>query len=189
MTATTVITTWLLKTVLDFAVEKEFLNDGLTALTPIERLYAMRRLDTGVMDKQWFIITGIAAIAVLSVLYIYVNYKRKLREQNITNKIFNENAERGGLSTRERQILFLTARLGGLRNTESIFSRNDAFDLGAEKMIENSLLQHGPEQSSQLRIELTYLREKLGFPKKPASNIGALNKSGTASSRQITSAM
>jgi hypothetical protein len=185
MTASIVITTWLLETLLTYTVEKSLLSDFFLALTPLERLYALRRLSGNTVTEQWFVLTGIAAIIVLALLYFFISYKRRVREQYTTSEIFNQNANRCGLSERERQILFLTARLGGIKRSESIFTMSKVFDLGAEKMIENSLIQHGPEQSNQIRAELSYIREKLGFKKYSISSIGALQNSKKASSRQI----
>ena len=185
MTAPIVITRWLLETVLMYGIETSLLSDFFLALTPLERLYALRHLSSNAITEQWFVIGGIAAIIALALLYIIISYNRRMREQYTTYEIFNQNADRCGFSERERQLLFLTARLGGIKRCESIFTMSKVFDLGAEKMIENSLIQHGAEPSRQIRAELSYIREKLGFKKNPVSSIGALKNPQKGSSRQI----
>jgi hypothetical protein len=60
-----------------------------------------------------------------------------------------------------------------------------AFDAGAKKMIEECLTKQGTEESKWLRTELSFLREKLCFQKKPSVSIGSPSKLKRPSSRHI----
>ena len=67
-------------------------NAVVLGLTPIEKWQAARRLDVDVMSEHWFILTSIAAIITLVVIFVIVSRKSKKREHNITNQLFSEYA-------------------------------------------------------------------------------------------------
>ena len=50
------------------------LSKGIVALTALERLEAMRRLNTNFMTQRWFVVTGVAAIIILTILFFVVSY-------------------------------------------------------------------------------------------------------------------
>jgi len=60
-----------------------------------------------------------------------------------------------------------------------------ALDRGAARMIEESFALRGAEESKQLRFDLSFLREKLGFRKQHPASVGSAIKSKELSSRQI----
>jgi hypothetical protein len=156
------------------------ITDGLAAivlgLTPIERWgAASKEFNMGFMTERWFTIIMVVAIIILTVLLFVVSYKRTPSERKATNQLFDEYADRNGLTKRERQILLAIAGYAGLTETEAIFTMRSAFDHGAAKMMEQSLAQQGAEAATQLKIELSFLREKLGF----------MTNSEKLSSRQI----
>jgi len=161
-------------------------NSVVLALTPIERWQASRFNSNFFMAERWFILTGAAAIIILSALLIIVSYQRKAKERKISNMLFLEYADKRGLSQRERQILLDIATKTKLKRNESIFTMASAFDLGAAKIIEKARSMRGAETTKNLCAELSILCEKLGFPKqRPASVVSAI-KSNKPSSRQIT---
>ncbi len=49
----------------------------ILALTPLERLEAMRRLDSSFMSQPWFVKTGAAVVVVLTGLFIWVAWNRQ----------------------------------------------------------------------------------------------------------------
>lgn len=49
----------------------------ILALTPLERLEAMRRLDGNFMSQPWFVKTGAAVVVVLTGLFIWVAWNRQ----------------------------------------------------------------------------------------------------------------
>ena len=161
-------------------------NVVVRVLTPVERWKAAGRFSTSFMTEQWFILTGIAAIIILTVALLMVSYNRAAQERKLTMQLFVKYAERRGLSKRERQILLEIARKAGLKRVEAIFTMPRVFNNGAAKIVEESLARQGAEKSKWLRTELSFLREKLGFQKKTSASIGSPAKSGRLSSRQIS---
>ncbi len=160
------------------------INMIVMALTPIERWKAAGRQNTGLSD-DWFILTGMAVIIILTVLLLIASYNRISRERKLSGQLFFDYAEQRGLSGRERQILLKIAQKAGLKRKPAIFSMVGAFDAGARKMIKECLAQQGAEESKWLRTELSFLRQKLGFQKKSSISTGSLSKLKRPSSRHI----
>lgn len=161
------------------------LNEIILALTPTERWKAAaERSNTG-LNQHWFILIGVAAIIILTVMLLVVSYNRIKRERKVSGQLFFDYAEQRGLSARERQMLLKIAQKAGLRRKQAIFSMVAAFDTGAHKMIEECLALEGAEESKWLKTELSFLREKLGFQKKSSVSIGSSFKLKRPSSRHI----
>jgi len=137
------------------------------------------------MAERWFILIGIIAIITLTVLLFVVSFERTRRERKASNQLFTEYAKKRGLTIRERQILFDIANKAGLKRNESIFTLASAFERGVAKVQENLAEQQTSEEASQLRTEMSFLREKLGFKKQPSYSRGSPAKSVKLSSRQI----
>ena len=174
------IATSVIKTVIN-AVVLSFL-----ALTPLQRWQAAGRFNTNFMTERWFIVTGVIAIIVLSVLLVLVSFNRIMQERKVTEQFFVTYARKRGLNEHERQVLLDIATKAGLKHSEAIFTIDGAFDRGAAKMIEENLAgQQTDGENKRLRYEMSLLREKLGFKKQPLSSIGSLSKSKKLSSRQI----
>jgi hypothetical protein len=147
------------------------ITDSLAAivlgLTPVERLDATRRaFSVNFMTQRWFTVMMVVVIIVCTVLLFIVSYKRTTSERKVSNHLFGEYAGKTGLTERERQVLLAIVGYAGLRENWAIFTTGSAFDRGATRMIEESLARQGAEACRQLKIELSYLREKLGFAKK-----------------------
>lgn len=156
-------------------------------LTPVERWGAAgKQFDMGFLTERWFNITILVAMLIGVVLLLIVSYKRTRRERRkAPNQLFDEYADKSGLSERERQILHAIAGYAGLKESEAIFTMGDAFARGAGKMVEESLAWRGSEGSRLLNIELSYLREKLGLQRKHRSSIGSTTRPKKLTSRQI----
>ena len=161
------------------------LDVAVLALTPVERWQAAGRLSSNFMTERWFIITSLAAIIVLTMLLVVVSLRRKWEEQKGSNQSFEDYAAARGLTAREREILLEIANITKLKRSEAIFTIDRAFDRGAAQMVEESLAEQGVEKRNQLRSELSFLREKLGFQKQRVLSIGSPSKSKKLSSRQI----
>ncbi|MFC1795191.1 hypothetical protein ACFL3Q_16595 [Planctomycetota bacterium] len=104
------------------------LNIVYLALTPIERWHAARQLDSASTDQRLLILLSVAAIIILTVLFIAASYRHKTKEQNVTNKVFANYAQRMGLNRPERQILLDIADRTNLKSIESIFTMVTAFN-------------------------------------------------------------
>ncbi len=162
------------------------LNGIVLALTPVQRWGAAREFNTNFMAERWFVLIGIIAILILTVLLFVTSFNRNRREQKASDLLFVEYAEKRGLAAREHKIILEVAHKAGLKRSESVFTLSDAFDRGAAKMIEESLTdQRATEESRQLKTELFFLREKLGFRKQRNLSAGSSARSTKLSSRQI----
>ena len=157
------------------------LSAAIAALTPAERWYAVRRLDSGFMTERWFVLAGAAAIVVLTAMLVVVSYRRA-RQQKLSRRMFSEHADRLGLTTRQCQILRNIAARARLRHSESIFTMAAAFDRGSAEILKETLAILGPQRSSHLSAELSVLREKLGFERRRTAPAGSTVRPG---SRQI----
>jgi len=161
------------------------LNGIVLALTPVERWEAARRIITNAMTERWFVIVGLASIIILIALFFIDNLHRTTQQRKGTENLFLEYSDKRGLTARERQILLSIANKAGLKRNESIFTLASAFDRGVAKMEESLTGQQTSEEASQLRTELSFLREKLGFVTRSSYFKGTTNKSKKLSSRQI----
>jgi len=162
------------------------LNTIFLALTPVQRWGAVhRQFRSDFMTEAWFTIMMAIVITVLTASFFLVTYNRRKQEVKSSDLLFSEHAEKRGLSKREHQVLLGVASRAELKRIDSIFTLATAFDRGAAKMIEESLSQQTGEQNEQLKTELFFLREKLGFKKQSAVSAGSLGKPKKLSSRQI----
>jgi len=179
------VTTGLSVPILQITAKWESLRMAYGALTPIERWDAARRLGTNFTGERWFVIGALVSLLILTVLFLIVSRNRKTRIRRNSNSRFFEYAGKSGLSEHESGILLSVARVAGLKQTETIFTMGNAFDIGAAKLIELSLVNQGVQESEQLKSELSYLREKLGFVKKAVVSGGTTTRTRRLSSRQI----
>lgn len=136
----------------------------LLTLSPLERLNAMRSsFNGGSTSESFFILFGIIAIIVLLGILFGVHLNRLKREKNSSDLVFMEYAQSRGLTISECQKLLDMAIGAKLKRNESIFNASEVFDCGAWRMMEKCRIDDGFEKSEQLRIDLSCLREKLGF--------------------------
>jgi len=157
------------------------------ALTPEQRWKAVSEpFNTSFVVEHWFMLTSVAALITLTVLFIVVSRHHIVQERRRGSQLFVKYAEKSGLSERERQFLLDIAIKAGLKQSEAIFTMGSAFERGAAVMIKESVAKkQTARQIERLRIELSFLREKLGFQKRPLDSIGSSTKPKKLSSRQI----
>ena len=159
------------------------LSTFILALTPAQRWEAAGKFNNSSFSAQyWIVLIGVIAVIILMVLLLIVSFNRTKQNKQTSDQLFIEYAKKRGLTTRERQILLNAANKAGLKRNESIFTLATAFDQGSAEILEE---QQASEESDLLSTELSFLREKLGFKKRPVTSIGALTKPEKLSSRQI----
>jgi len=162
------------------------LEGAWLALTPLERWSAARATRTFQDDSssgRWLIIVCIAVLVVLVVLFSWVSIRRVKKERKSTGESFEEYARQRGLSDRERELLAIVAKKAGLKRPESVFTMGSAFGLGAAKAMEEGIEgEASAKEGEQLRTEMSFLREKLGFGQKRSSS----GKSSTGLSKVTT---
>jgi hypothetical protein len=160
-------------------------NAIVLALTPIERWNAARRIDSASSDQRWFILLCVIAIIVLTAMFIASSYSQKIKERKATSRIFNNYAQKTGLSRSERLILLDITKRTRLKRTESIFTTVSAFDRGATELTRDILERRGAKAGKNLSAQLSVLREKLGFEKKSPTPAGSAVSSNKPSTKQI----
>ena len=160
-------------------------NAVILALTPIERWQAARRLGSDLVGKQSFALVCGAVLIVLTALLIVASCGRKKKGRKFADQLFSTYADGRGLSGRERTILLAIASKAKLRRSESIFTLASAFSLGAAQVTDEVLTLQGAQASRRLGVELTVLREKLGFQERVSDSVGSAATLNKPSSRQI----
>lgn len=164
---------------------KSFLAVSVLALTPRQRWEAAGKFNGDLAAESWFILIAVAVIVILTVLLAVISFNRIWQNRKAAEKLFVEYAQKRGLTAREREILLGIASGAGLKRKESIFTLDSAFDRGIARMKETLESQQTREQASQFRMELAFLREKLGFMEHPFHSKDVTGKSKKLSSRQI----
>ena len=163
------------------------LNSTILALTPVERWKAVKsfpKCDFMADDK--FALFCIILLVVLILLLSVVSYHRAKQERKLSNRLFIEYAQERGLTIYERRILLEVAYKAGLNRSESIFTLDTVFDRGAAIILkESQLVPEAAEESSRLKAELSFLREKLGFNGRNGLSANSSVDSVERSSRQI----
>ena len=164
-----------------------WLNTLVLALTARQRWGAARGSAGDYESGHSFILICIIVMITLTALLLVVSFNRSRQQRKKTSQLFSEYAQKRGLSKRERNILFDIARKAGLRRFVSIFTTGKAFDRGASKIIEEKRAdKQATEESKQLKTEVSFLREKLGFRKQQSGSTISPTNSKNLSSRQIT---
>jgi len=159
----------------------------LLGLTPIERWDAARDFKSpSFFSGTWFIVTGLLVAGVLLVIVLLTSYGRRITEKRKDKRLFVDYAERRGLSEDERAFLGKIAERAGLKRRESIFTISSAFDRGATDLIEESFSGEHFEEGKQLRSQIAFIREKLGFLRRNPISLASISSNKTVSSRQIS---
>jgi hypothetical protein len=135
-------------------------TDMLAALSPMERVAAVR--DALVGGGAWRAWVPAAAAVVAGLVLIYVSRHWYDRRQALRR--FVENAGRLGLAHAERTLLSRLARLAGLKRIDAIFALQAAFDRGAQAYLTSRRAEGMSDEGREdLAATLDALREKLGF--------------------------
>ncbi len=157
------------------------------ALTPQERWRAAGdNFNNGFITEHWFVLTAAAVGIILSLLLLGISRNRITKQRRGTNRPFTEYANRSGLNAWESHLLFSIAAKAGLKQSEAIFTLGSAFERGAAMIVEESVTGgQTSAQIEQLRAQLFFLREKLGFQKRAPASIGSSTRPKRLTSSQI----
>lgn len=161
------------------------INVVFLALTPMERWNAARHIDSVSANQRWFIILSVIAIILLIAMFIASGYSRKVNERKAANKVFDNYAQRAGLSGLERQLLLDIANRARLRRTESIFTMAPAFERGAAELIKDEHAGRRTRTGQNHSDQLSVLREKLGFERRSPLPADLTTNPNRASTKQI----
>ncbi|MFA5552987.1 MAG: hypothetical protein WCZ89_06335 [Phycisphaerae bacterium] len=171
---------------MNYELSLQIVLSVVEGLTPVERLNAAGDFGTKFTLNPWIIMLGVMVVGVLLTILVVRNLKHGEHNQREVYVDFLDKAGKRGLSYRESQILLHVARLAGLKHAESIFTMSKAFDIGASRLAgPNSAATMTPQQVKQLVLELSYLREKLGFQKPVSAPTEPAGTSKKPSTRAI----
>ena len=165
-------------------INTEFLSTVVSAMTPQQRWDVITNPDN-YTTELWFIVFCLTAIITLLTLFLMISSKRTRQEQEAAKSLFEQYARKRGLSPHEQSLLRKIVIRAKLKRKESIYTLPSAFDRGATQMVGGTLIREGDEASKQLQVELTFIREKLGFPKQSSKSTTQTVPSEEASSRLI----
>jgi hypothetical protein len=160
-----------------WSVSAEFVDKVLSGLTSGQRLDALRRIDEAGSNNWrmggWFVTGACVLLVLLLVLYAVMSFLRKRQEGKAARQFFASRGGRLGLTPHQLKIVSEIADKSGLPDKDGIFSIEDAFDRGAEKIIEQNLAKgFVREEIVQLKAEIASLREKIGFKNKETEKPG-----------------
>jgi hypothetical protein len=160
---------------------------GALALTPQQRLSsASDPFISGFITERWFLLTLATVGIILCILLLVVSRNRRAQERRKAIQLFDVSADKMGLNARERQLLLSIATKAGLKQSETIFTASSAFERGAAIIAEESIARkQTASQIEQLKAELFFLRDKLGFQRRTPVSIGRSTKPKRLNSRQI----
>jgi hypothetical protein len=163
----------------------------LMALTPQERLEAMRRLDSGgglheLLTNKWFVLLGWSVIFILLMILIAIRQQRSERRRREMIRCFERQADEFELTVEERDLLFLISRHARLRQPAMIFTLPNAFEKGVAGLLQKSLQDRRDEEAiRQMNSTIETIKVKIGFVKSTHVHGGRFRGGRNMTSRQI----
>lgn len=143
------------------------LSHYIAALTPMQRLDAVKILNSQPAVEKSFAVFGVIAIIAMTVLFVFVTAARRKYEKIRQQEIFNDLARRAGLSIDEQKLFASLAQTAQIETTESLFTDMALFGRSVVRMVEKAVNEKkGEKWIKTLKLELAFLREKLGFRKR-----------------------
>ena len=142
------------------------LSRYIAALTTMERFEALTRLKSLPGSEKSFVIFGVVAAVVMAGLFVLATVAKRRYEIIEWHRAFDDLAQKMGLTDNERKLTEDMAQAARLKKASVLLADSRLFDKSASKMIELfASEQKDDEQIRSLKLELTFLREKLGFRK------------------------
>ncbi|MHC5083158.1 MAG: hypothetical protein ACYTET_04380 [Planctomycetota bacterium] len=167
----------------------------LQVLSPTQRYDAMRRLDgsgggnndlISILTNKWFVLLGWSMIVVLLLLLFAVRRMRLERQSRETDKRYEDNANRLKLTAEERDIVEAIAVRAPIKQKDSIFTLQNAFEEGLAKLMQEVFTSgHDLVERKKLHAVIFSIKEKLGFVRRGTKNVLNNRSSKEYSSRQI----
>jgi len=161
------------------------------AMTPQERLHAMRQLDTSgsgmdFLAGRWVELAGWLAISLLIVVLGILYRKRTKKKRLKVESSFCENATRLRLNGEEQDIVAAIASLAGIKQKDSVFTLRPAFNAGLSRLM-CEVFAAGQELAERKKFHeaILSIKTKLGFINSQLQNGVAGRNAKERSTRQI----
>ena len=138
-------------------------NGILLALSPVQRWQSAGRFDSNWITESWFITTALVVMTFLTLLLLISLLYRSVQEKKTANILLAKNAEKRGLSIGEFKTLLDIANSSGLSYKAAVFTMEDAFERGVNRLLKSFTKGAAPAQVERLKSRINFLREKLGF--------------------------
>ncbi len=134
------------------------------ALSPIQRLNAMRELKVNNQNSDLFILLILLGMLIVFSVILTASIINSLKQIKTGGRTFQTLSENCGLIEKERKLLAEIAKTAGLHHyIHRIFNSPAAFDHGSAKLLGRCITNHGPNACTILRNEILHIREKLEF--------------------------
>jgi hypothetical protein len=170
----------------------DILGEVSSKLSSGGRFNALTRFDEA-GGNEWgmgvWLLGGIVALLViLGAMFVAVSVIRAMKEKKAAKLSVASKGRQMGLSERQLRMAGEIADRAGLPDRDGIYSIEDAFDRGVQKIIEQNLSKGlVREEIVRLKAELSGLREKIGFRDKVNSEpAGRPALSNQPTTRQIS---
>jgi len=142
----------------------ESVSNGISlALSPTQRWRSAGRFDSNWMTESWFITTALVVMTFLTLLLLVLLLYRSVQEKKAANILLAKSAEKRGLSIGEFKTLLDIANSCGLSYKAAVFTMEDAFERGVNRLLKSFTSRAAPAQIEQLKSRIEFLRKKLGF--------------------------
>jgi len=155
------------------------------AATALDRFHAMRNLEQYNKDDQEFTRYTLIVIAVLLVILFCVSFRRIWKARRESAELFDEYAGQRGLIDEEIEVLLKIIRKAKLKMPASIFTMNDAFNTGCERLKTDLFKKHNRDELLRIEPIISSLRSKLGFQRTVSFSRGVPAAADAISSRQL----
>jgi hypothetical protein len=158
------------------------------AITPIDRMRAIRSLNTGnAGDIPWPALIGSAAVIGLLVLLVAVNRGVAVRKKEKLAAEFDQQADKAGLTAAERRLMAAIARFAGVADDAMVFTDHEAFSRGAARMMQEHFSSGDSiEERRNVKAAIESVYQKLGIVSSaPSSRAVSMSSRQIPSGRQI----
>ncbi|MDD5133956.1 MAG: hypothetical protein PHP01_00920 [Phycisphaerae bacterium] len=140
------------------------LSHYIAALTAVQKFEAVKIFSSTPAVEKSFAVFGVIAIAAMTVMFVFVTALKRSCEKIRQRAVFSDLAQRAGLSGDEQKLLASLARTAKTKRVELLFTDAALFDRCVSKLVEKAVRRKkNEERLKTLKLELAFLKEKLGF--------------------------
>jgi len=136
---------------------------ALAALTARDRIGAVHSFFDRPRTGAWWAAAAIILLVVAAAIFLAAILVHRFRDAK-RRRQFQKRAGEAGMNAEEQKLLGHLANLAGLRQTDAVLDAPDAFDRGAEVLLQSERVSAmDADLQARTRALVNTLREKLGF--------------------------